>query len=245
MSVETRRPRIGITVSLEAPDPDRNLFRNKRLQYLEEGMIDAVREAGAVPVLLPVLDEASADEQLEICDGLLLSGGSDVAPESYGEAPLRPEWGGDRRRDLYEFALYHAALSRRMPTLGICRGAQVLAVAHGGRLWQDLGSEAGAALEHRNPELYDRLEHDIDIVPDTRLAEILAPGRRRVNSVHHQAVRECVGELRVSARAEDGTIEAVEAVDDEFFVLGVQWHPEWRAGPRPLVEAFVQASARS
>lgn len=237
------RPCIGITVSLEAPDPDRNLFRNKRLQYLEEGMIRAVHEAGALPVILPLLDEESAASQIEICDGLLLSGGSDVAPESYGESALRPEWCGDRRRDLYELALYHAAVEQGTPTLGICRGCQVLAVAHGARLWQDLEVEARCEFEHRNVEAYDRLEHEVEIYEGTLLARILSPGRRRVNSVHHQAVRECAGDLKVAARALDGTIEAIEVEGSAPFVLGVQWHPEWMSGPRPILEDFVRAAA--
>lgn len=237
-------PIIGISVSLEAPDAERTLFRNKPLQYLEEGMIDAVRRAGGVPVLLPLLeDEAGADELIGACDALLLSGGSDVAPESYGQEPIDAAWSGDRRRDLYEFALVHAAARQRKPVLGICRGCQVLAVAYGGTLWQDIATQVAGAAHHRDQDLYDSLEHDAEICVDTRLASLMGAGAIRVNSVHHQAIRELAGPLRVCARAHDGVIEGIETVDPARFVLGIQWHPEWMHEPRVVLEGFVSAAS--
>ena len=257
------KARIGISVSLEQADPARKLFRNKRLQYLEEGMIEAVRSAGGIPILLPLLEipaelggmpgegeltsaerlalDRASRELLDCCDGLLLSGGSDVATQSYGQTPRRPDWNGDRRRDLYEIALVHAAGERQMPILGICRGCQILAVAHGASLWQDIETQVEGAIVHRDQELYDGLTHDCRVLPGTVLAGLVGAGLRRCNSVHHQAVRDIGGTLQVCALAQDSVIEAVElAPETGRFVLGLQWHPEWLSGPRPVLEAFVQ-----
>ncbi|MCA8972272.1 MAG: gamma-glutamyl-gamma-aminobutyrate hydrolase family protein, partial [Planctomycetes bacterium] len=199
------RPVIGITVSFEEPDPQRALFRGKPLQYLEVGMLAAVRASGATPILLPALgDDEAAHDLVACCDGLLLSGGTDVAPQSYGQVPLDPAWSGDIERDLYECALLHAALSAGKPVLGICRGCQLLSVAHGGTMFQDIATQCEGAVPHRDPDVYDRLEHDVEVVDATRLARVLGAGMRRINTVHHQAIRDVGSTLRVSARATDG-----------------------------------------
>lgn len=243
-------PVIGISVSLEAPDQERTLFRNKVLQYLEDGMVEAVRASGGLPVLLPLLrDESASRDLIEICDGLLLSGGSDVAPTSYGETALDPAWKGDHERDLYELALVHAAELQGKPVLGICRGCQLLAVAHGGRLWQDIETQVDGAMRHRDQELYDGLAHEVEIEKDSRLAKVLdvslRGARQTVNSVHHQAIRDVAGELRVVARASDGTIEAVESMREDRFILGVQWHPEWmERQPSAEIDAFIDECER-
>ncbi|MAE75687.1 MAG: peptidase C26 [Planctomycetes bacterium] len=240
------RLRVAASVSLEPPSADRELFKNKPLQYLEESMILACAEAGAMPYLVPDLkDPASAVELLDGFDGLLLTGGTDVAPSAYGEEPLRPEWAGDAPRDAYELALLRAALERRIPVLGICRGCQIINVGFGGSLWQDVATQVDGALPHRDHDAYDSLTHGLLVDGDSRLGAILGPSFRVtsqvVNSVHHQAVREVGADLRAVARAPDGVIEAIEHVDRECFVLGVQWHPEWRETPDPVMTAFVSA----
>lgn len=238
------RPCIGMSVSSEPPDPARALFRNKTLQYLEQGMILAVARAGGLPLLLPDLkDEALAPRVLGQCDGLLLSGGSDIAPVTYGEEPRREDWAGDRPRDLYELALLHAALARAMPVLGVCRGMQLINVAFGGTLWQDLAAEVQGALPHRDQDLYDTLAHEIRIDRESVLGRILGASSRTVNSVHHQGVRELAPGLRATARAPDGIIEAVEATEQKSFLLGVQWHPEWGedGASDAVLGAFVAA----
>ena len=241
----SKKPRLAVTVSFEDPDPDRHLFRNKTLQYLEEGMVDAWVRAGALPAILcDPRDPDLVRDALAGFDGLVLSGGSDVAPESYGQSPLRDEWRGDRRRDLYEIACVHAALELGLPIFGICRGAQILNVAFGGTLYQDIETQVDDALTHRDQQLYDSLTHEIAVEPGTWIAEQLAQSASKVNSVHHQAIDELGAGLRVAARAPDGTIEAIEAAASDrglgASIAAVQWHPEWLTEqPDPLLVAFV------
>jgi len=162
-------------------------------------------------------------------DGLLIPGGVDINPAEYGEAQ-RPECGNlDPARDRVELQLVRWAIDEGKPVLGLCRGLQIINVAQGGTMWQDLASQnpsfhkhdffptAGYAREH--------LAHDVDIVPNTRLSQMLQSTRCPVNSMHHQGVKTLGRNLTVSARADDGLIEAVEGVG-ESFVVGVQWHPE-------------------
>ncbi len=165
-------------------------------------------------------------------DGLILSGGGDVDPSFYGGDRRHPALSGvDTTRDLNEIALLERALGRGIPVLGICRGAQLINVASGGSLFQDLSLERGATVSHQGRE--DRLDkaiHPVEVSPDSRLAALLGEaGEVRVNSAHHQGIDRVGDGLEVVARAGDGLIEAVEGVGDTPLV-GVQWHPEnlWR-----------------
>jgi putative glutamine amidotransferase len=240
-----RRPRIGVSIAFEAPRDDRILFRGKWLQYVEQSMLHAVARAGGVPLLLASHEPGLCDA-LEACDGLLLTGGSDVAPGSYAESPLRPEWSGDPQRDAYELELLAGARQRDLPVLGICRGCQLLAVGSGGKLYQDIVDQHEDALTHRCQERYDRLEHELRIEGESLLARVLAETPlSRVNSVHHQAIRHC-GDLRPVAWAPDGIVEAVEGPGPRF-ELGIQWHPEWMADElgQPVFRAFIAAAAAS
>ncbi len=248
------RPRIAVSVSLEKPDPERGLFKNKPLQYLEETMLLSLVAAGGLPFLVPDLkDERFAGELLEGFDGLVLSGGTDVAPSTYGQTPQRAEWAGDAARDAYELALLHAAVAGKLPILGICRGCQLINVGFGGTLWQDLASQVDGACVHRDPVAYDGNEHGLEVHGGSILADVFGAGPRVVNSVHHQAVCDVGSGLRTAAVADDGTIEAVESFAPGSFVVGVQWHPEWRVGPAgtpasgpsvadPLLSTFVEAA---
>ncbi len=233
------------------------MFKFKTLLYLEQSMVHWVASAGAVPWMVPTLPAegplAPAD-LVDHLDGLLLHGGADVCPRSYGEKPLRPQWEGDEIRDRYEIALVEAFLAAGKPILGICRGAQLLNVALGGTLWQDLPSQVGTSVGHRDQETYDRNRHEIDVVADSGLAAIYgfdgdtATGIV-VNSVHHQAIREPAQGLVVEAVSTvDGVAEAVRLDDPDRWVLGVQWHPEFTdpgdtevLDRRPLMAAFLDA----
>lgn len=193
-------------------------------------------------------------EVIEGIDGLLLTGGEDVAPARYGEAPHPSVVDVDPARDEFELALVGEARRRDLPILAICRGIQMLNVACGGTLVQDIPSEIAGALEHfwtvppHKP--YD-LAHEVWVDKDTLLARLM---RERLsdtdaceaNSRHHQAVKKLADRFRVSATAPDGVIEAIEDPSARF-CLGVQWHPEnfWRTGEfRPLFEGFLEASTK-
>jgi putative glutamine amidotransferase len=230
-SAEARPPRIGITSCFMHPDDDRLVFKGKTLLYLEQSMAWWVQSGGAITYLVPTTQPGSpvdASTFVEDLDGLLLHGGADVCPRSYGEEPLKPEWEGDAVRDAYELELVRAFLDAGKPLLGICRGHQILNVARGGTLYQDQREQGATERVHRSQELYDRNLHEVSIPPGSSLSS-LYPGTTTavVNSVHHQAVKDVGGGLQVEARSEDGLVEALRAVDTPGYAASVQWHPEF------------------
>lgn len=249
------RPRIALSASLLSSDPSRALFGGKPLAYLEHAMAHWILSAGALPLL--VVDprstthahDATVDDYAEALDALVLTGGSDVWPGSYGESALRPEWEGERARDEHERALLEAFLAKGKPVLGVCRGLQLINVALGGSLHQDIPTCVPGAARHRDQASYDRNEHGV-IVEGTWLSGVLGATEGRVNSVHHQAIARLAPGLEIEARCtEDGLIEAIRSPSHRFLV-GVQWHPEWRLpddgtiDPSPLLAAFLEAARR-
>jgi putative glutamine amidotransferase len=233
-------PTVGVIVSYG----EARLFLERYGRVLER--------AGAVPVYLPYPAEAATVERhLAGCDGFMATGGEDVDPEEYGQAP-RPELGPvDRARDRFELALLRRAVERDRPLLAICRGLQALNVALGGTLYQDLRTEVPGALCHEPNPLWDasgRLApcvHDVMVEPETLLAGTAGRARLTVNSYHHQAVREPGAGVRVAARSPDGVIEAIE-LPAQRFALGVQWHVELLDGDavaEAILERFVEACA--
>jgi putative glutamine amidotransferase len=253
-------PRIGVSACFFHAE-DRPVFKFKTLLYLEESMVHWVASAGALPWMVPTLPSTGSlvpADLVDQLDGLLLHGGADVCPRTYGDEPLRPEWEGDEIRDRYEITLVEAFLSAGKPVLGICRGAQLLNVALGGTLWQDLPSQLGTPVDHRDQETYDANRHEVDLLAGSALAAMYgltgdAATAVVVNSVHHQAIREPGNGLVVEAVCgADGVVEAVRLDDPDRWVLGVQWHPEFTdpadtgvLDRRPLMSAFLDASRRA
>jgi putative glutamine amidotransferase len=212
--------------------------------------VTALERAGAtVRVLDAARDEPRA--ALDSCDGLLLTGGVDVDPREYGERERHPTVEIDAARDRYELSLARAALERDVPVLAICRGAQVLNVAAGGTLVQDLPSVMPSAIRHSITEPRDAIAHEVVVSAGTKLADLLGldrTGDRRVpvNSRHHQSVKQAAPGFVVSAAAPDGVVEAIEKPDAAFCVA-VQWHPEnfWRTGEfTGLFEGLVRAAKK-
>ncbi len=230
------RPLIGVTTS-ELRRSDMNTVRRHGEPAHPEmalGMtyLRTLDAAGAMPVVLPPLGDPSA--LLDRLDGLCLSGGPDVDPSAYGASERHPELGPtEPSLDAFELALAREARARRMPLLGVCRGAQALNVACGGTLHQHLAG-------HRQGEAATEPTHEVRVRPGSRLAALLGPGRHAVNSFHHQAVDRLGEGLRVVAHAHDGTIEAIEG---DGFLVGVQWHAETLAAHLCLFEALVRAAA--
>lgn len=199
-----------------------------------------VQEAGGIPVMLPPIGELPG-EVLERVDGLVLTGGSDVDPARYGMDPS-PQLGDvDPLRDALELALAAEAAQRGMPILAICRGLQVLNVALGGTLIQDLPSDRPGPVRHRQAEASTEGTHAVSLSAGSRLAEIAGADRIVVNSFHHQAVQDVAAPLQEAAHAEDGVIEGLEGRDG--FMVGVQWHPECQrsAFGGGLFAAFAEA----
>lgn len=218
------RPRIGITC-WHRKDAD----GLERWEAIRESYARAVAAVGGLPLILPIGagDPEEVDAYLAALDGLLFTGGEDIAPAYYGAS--RDERCGepDAERDLFEIHLARAALARQVPAFGICRGLQLLNVAAGGTLHQDLACRPDTAMYH-SAALPERrnLIHPVRILPGTRLHALMRVAESRVTSTHHQFVRDLAPGFQASAvSAEDGIIEAIEAPDHPF-LLAVQWHPE-------------------
>jgi putative glutamine amidotransferase len=199
--------------------------------------VDAVERAGGVPLLVP--PGAAIDETLDVVDGLIFSGGSDLDPELYGAEAHAETAGIVRERDDFELALMQAALGRDLPVLAICRGSQVLNVALGGGLEQHVPDRVGTDAHKETAGVF--AEHDVALIPETQLASILGE-RHDVKSHHHQGFGELGRGLREAARAPDGTLEAVEDPARRF-TLGVLWHPE-EGDDMALFEALVEAARK-
>lgn len=211
--------------------------------------VDAVLRAGGVPLLIPPLLDATALRAIyDRLDGLLLAGGGDISPNHYGDQPHERLGVIDLPRDMAELRLARWATADHKPLLGICRGVQLINVALGGSLYQDIPSQIGSTIDHN--ESYARedwtfLAHTMTIAPDARLARFLGTTDLMINSLHHQAVRRVAPGLRAVAWAPDGVIEALES-EDTRFIVGVQCHPEAlqaETDPRwqGLFAAFVES----
>jgi len=217
---------------------------------LNDAYVRALEAVGVVPLVTPPLDAALAGPVLDRVDGLVLTGGEDVDPARFGAAPHPALGPVHAARDAWELALVEAARQRRLPTLAICRGVQLLNVALGGTLVQDIPSERPAPIAHDASTRRAERVHAVEVEPDSRLAHALgADGRMGdFNSSHHQSIDRPADSLRVVARAPDGIIEGVETEDD-WWLLGVQWHPEelvetsepW---DRNLFTAFAEEAKR-
>lgn len=252
MAVRTfpvERPRIGISTSelrmreRVSPMPEGEPVR--REMTLGMVYVDAVFQAGGLPVILPPLTPAFAAALVAEVDGLCIPGGPDIHPSLYGHAPHEMLGPTDAELDAFERALVVEALEGGVPLLGICRGAQMINVAAGGTLHQHLPACVDGALAHRQEVDIGRVTHPVRVAAGSALATGLAREVLEVNSLHHQAVDRLGDGLRAVAWAPDGVVEAVEGVG-EAFLLGVQWHAEallQLPEERQLMAAFVEAAA--
>lgn len=240
------KPLIGITPT---PSLDQMGHGDFYRYCLSRTYVDSVRAAGGVPVILPT-DSTELGDILPRLDGLLLSGGGDLDPVTYHDSTLHETtYGIDGERDDFELAAFRYALAADLPTLCICRGIQVMAVAQGGTLVQDVATQIPGAFEHRQHQagkMRDEVSHTVNIQPNTPLHDVVGELSIDVNSFHHQAVKTPGTILEVIATAEDGVIEAL-CHPRMRFGLGVQWHPEMLAHLRPdhaaLFSTFITAAA--
>ena len=258
VSIMSKRPlRIGLSARIYHPQAGARGIQSKSLQYLEQSVAHWVMSRDVMVFMIP---SVSGDGQVhrssirlsdyaEYLDGLVLQGGADISPQCYGEEPLHPDWAGDRVRDAYEMELLHEFMESGKAVLGICRGAQLINVALGGTLHQDIVLQVENAASHVHED-FDRHAHAVTWGESSALAK-LYPGMTggRVISIHHQAIKTLGRGLRVEATSvDDEVIEAVR-LETKPYVLGLQWHPEFHPPGAanlldctPILDEFLAAA---
>lgn len=235
------KPFIGITCDYMMSEKEISLGQER--YFVSKDFIDAVIDSGGVPVLIPILN--SEEDMLKIMDtldGIILSGGFDVNPIFYGEEPTKHVGFTYTPRDLCELFIVKAAIEKDMPILGISRGQQIMTVAFGGKLYQDISDNDEAYVNHFQRASITDIGHYINVLPGTRLFEIFGTNKILVNSFHHQAAREVPKNFVVSATSSDGIIEAIEHKTKP--IMAVQWHPEIMIRKHPVMlkifENFIE-----
>jgi putative glutamine amidotransferase len=253
-----RTLKIGISARIFHPEPGAKGLRGRTLQYLEESIAQWVMSRDVMVFMIPTVNTNGIIHPSNIrlrdyakhLDGLVLQGGADVSPQSYSEIATRPEWNGDRARDVYELELLHEFIEAGKPVLGICRGCQLINVAFGGSLYQDILTDVPAAMAHVN-DLYDGHYHEIRFPAGSSLGAMfssLSPASM-VNSIHHQAVKDLGRDVKIEAvSGKDNIVEAIR-YQKAPFVMGLQWHPEFhRPGTpnlldcTPVLDNFLRAA---
>ena len=231
-----RKPLIGLTTYRKrSKDTDVPLYG------LMPSYVKAVTAAGGLPLLVPLnLKKQDLLEILSRVDGLLLPGGGDIEPHYYGGEPHDLVYGVDKERDRVEITLAREAAAMQKPLLAICRGHQILNVALGGTMYEDLASQMPGAIRHSYNGDRTHLPHSVRVLPETQLARILDIAETPVNSIHHQGLNRLAPELQVSAVAPDGLVEGVE-IPGHPFAIGVQWHPENLLQVVPVMQRLFAA----
>jgi putative glutamine amidotransferase len=252
--------KIGVSPRLFHPQPDAKGLQSKTLQYLEQSVAHWVMSRNVLVFMVPTVDKEGLIHRSDIrvadyarvLDGLVLQGGADVSPSTYGEQTLSAEWAGDRLRDVYEIELVHEFVEARKPVLGICRGAQLINVAFGGTLYQDIRTQLAEAKVHVT-DAYEKHRHPVRFEPGSGLARLYpSVEQASVTSIHHQSIKALGRGLRVEAWSDpDGVVEAIRA-NGKGYVFAVQWHPEFHyPGDRtaldsaPILEEFLEAARRA
>ena len=254
----SRRPlRIGLSARIYHPQAGAKGLQSKSLQYLEQSVAHWVMSRDVMVFMIPsvsgdgIVHRSSIrlSDYPEYFDGLVLQGGADISPQCYGEEPLHPDWAGDRVRDAYEMELLHEFMESGKAVLGICRGLQLINVALGGTLHQDIASQIPGAASHLHDD-YDRYSHLVSWSETSGFAK-LYPGiaSGRVVSIHHQAIKTLGKGLKVDAvSSDDGVVEAVR-LEGRNYVVGVQWHPEFHPPGAtdlldctPILDEFLAAA---
>ncbi len=227
------KPVVGVT---SIPRSTQTAFARLPHETVPEMYLEALWQAGAAPVVIPVHSGVGTDVLLSRLDGVLLTGGGDVDPVLYGREQHPETYGLDPQRDRLEVDLVRGTAERDIPLLAICRGIQVMNVALGGTLVQDIATEVPEAVDHWDLQRWDEHAHPVAVEPGSRLEEMVGP-KLDVNSMHHQAVEGVGPGVRAVARAPDGVIEAIDVPDLRFF-LGVQWHAECLGRKDPSFALF-------
>ena len=220
------------------------LFDTKKDSYwMLPGYMEGIQQAGGIPIILPLTSNLEDLKTLvSICDGFVFTGGNDIDPKNYQEKASIYLGEIIEARDQMELELMQLVLKQDKPLLGICRGIQLLNVAMGGTLYQDLPSQYSSTINHRQQPPYDRPSHEISLLQNTPLHHLLKQDKIAVNSCHHQAIKDLGKSLEIMAKSDDGIVEAVY-IPEKHFVWAVQWHPEFsylvNQESRDIFKAFV------
>lgn len=218
----TLRPRIALPADTLAEAT--NIINERNAAFAPRPAIEAVVKAGGVPVIFPSVEPKDVVDYMDLFDGVAFLGGADVDPTFYGEEPREKLGVTYRKRDLFEIELLKQSVAKSKAILGICRGIQLVNIGLGGTVYQDLSQDPDATVKHDQEAPGNMPSHHISVQPDSRLFNITGE-RPYVNSRHHQAIKDLAPSLKVTARADDQVIEAVESIDNDQ-ILAVQWHPE-------------------
>lgn len=237
-----KKPIIGIVANVMTID--HGLTIGAERAYLNQDYINAVLKVGGIPIILPVVDDLTIiEEQISFCDGIIISGGQDIHPKFYGENQHKKLGEVDSDVDRYQLELAQIAIFKDMPLLGICRGMQLINVASGGTLYQDLSEKSDDILKHlQSGKRYD-ICHNIRIEEGSILYAVFGSSTK-VNSYHHQAVKDLGEGLSITAVADDGIVEGIE-MKGKKFVVGVQWHPEMMIAGGSEMEGFFKRFVES
>jgi len=255
MTATLNRLKIGISACFFHPNEERSLFKGKTLQYIEQSVAHWIMSQGDLAVMIPSPEghtqkgDVQLDHYAQWLDALVLMGGSDVWPGSYGETALDPRWEGDRIRDQYDKGLIEAFVKAGKPILGICRGLQIINVAFGGTLYQDIATQRPEALVHRDADLYDHNLHDVQFVANTQLSKLLGGAQSaKVNSIHHQCIKDLAPNFEIEAYCPHDKIPEAIRLQGKAYVAAIQWHPEFHHAAqgtlddRPLLHDFLNAA---
>jgi putative glutamine amidotransferase len=240
------KPVIGVVLALTSEDHDFHPLPAYRFEFLKQHYYESVEAAGGVTIAIPLTERLQHIEYYcNLVDGFLFVGGEDVHPDLYGESvdPLcKPQM---PRRDNFEAALMRAAVGAGKPLMGICRGSQIMNVAFGGSLYQDISYQKGAANHSQVGELDFTTRHLVHIAPQSLLHQLTGKTELETNTAHHQAIKRLGEGLKATATTNDGVVEAIEGPN---FTLGIQWHPEaWGQdeSSRRIFVGFCQAALRA
>lgn len=246
--MKSKRPLIGILTNILTVEE--GILAGTERIYVNRDYVESVLRAGATPLMLPIIpDSASLMQQIDLCDGIVISGGQDVHPKRYASEAAPWLETTCEERDTFELAAIQHAHSRRLPIFGICRGLQLMNVAFGGTLFQDIAQEySKEALPHSQKIPKDEVAHTVSLTENSWLQSLYKKEKLHTNSFHHQSIKDLAPGFTISARADDGVIEAIEKIDDTF-LFGVQWHPEMmtkkHSDQQQLFDAFVAHITRT
>ena len=255
MSTSRNPLKIGISACFFHPDDERPLFKGKTLQYIEQSVAHWIMSQGDLAVMIPSptgptqKGDVQLSDYAEWLDAVVLMGGSDVWPGSYGEVAMDPRWEGDAIRDLYDKELIAAFAKAGKPILGICRGLQIINVAYGGTLYQDIATQRPDALRHRDAVQYDLNLHEVHIEPHSKLAKLLGGTQlAKVNSIHHQGIKDLAPQFVIEAYCPHDRIPEAIRLQGDAYVAAVQWHPEFHKASQgvlddsPILFDFLKAA---